>query len=268
MSHETDISFLDKPEALEITFPVVYSPFISLFGPRGQLAESVARRITVGENETVVCGFWSSSKDSPTILFFHGNGEVATDYDWIAQYYAQRNINLFVAEYRGYGSSTGKPTITNMVRDAHDIFNGFKRILEEEGYSSSHFLMGRSLGSIPAVELAYHYQEQFKGLIIESGAANNFQRLREFLTDEEKEKLHNSKFLNKEKIASVRIPTCIIHGEKDQLLPVKEGLELYEASGAEDKDILIIAGGDHNDLMSRGFEQYFNTIDKFVTRNS
>jgi alpha-beta hydrolase superfamily lysophospholipase len=268
MSHETDISFLDKPEALEMVFPVVYSPFFSLWGSRDTLTSPVTRRIKVGEDETIVCGFWGKGKDSPTILYFHGNGEVVTDYEWIAQYYMQRNINLFVADYRGYGRSTGKPTVTNMVHDAHDILKGFKRILDEEGYSSSHFLMGRSLGSIPAIELAYHYQEQFKGLIIESGSANNFQRLRDHLTEEEKEKLRTSRFLNKEKIASVRIPTCIIHGESDQLLPVKEGLELYENAGAEDKGILIIAGGDHNDLMAKGFDQYFEKIETFVTKNS
>ena len=267
MSHDTDLSFLDKPEALEMVFPVVYSQFYSLWGSRGKLAEPVARQIKIDDTTTIVCGFWRKQKDLPTILYFHGNGEVVTDYDWISQFYAQRNVNLFVADYRGYGMSTGKPTITNMVRDAHVILKGFKKILNEEDYSSSHFLMGRSLGSIPAIELAYHYQEQFKGLIIESGSANNFRLLLNYLNDSEKERLDNTPFLNKEKIKSVRIPTLIIHGEQDELLSVQEGLELYKSAGAEDKDVLIIADAGHNDLMVNGFEQYFSRIEQFIVPN-
>ena len=136
--------------------------------------------------------------------------------------------------------------------------------MEKEGYRLSLFLMGRSLGSIPAVELAYHYQGELKGLIIESGSANNFRHLWNHL--ESSERLLSEKFLNKEKIKSVLIPTCVIHGELDQIIPVQEGLELYEKAGAGVKDILIISGADHNDLIIRGHTQYFTKIEEFVKK--
>lgn len=138
--------------------------------------------------------------------------------------------------------SNGEPTVTNALRDCHAIFEGFRKLITEKGYKSSLFLMGRSLGSIPAVELAYHYQEQFKGLIIESGSPNNFRRLWDYLEASKREMLSGAKFLNKEKIKSILIHTCIIHGEFDQIIPVQKGSELYQNSGSADKDILIFPG--------------------------
>ena len=268
MSHETDISFLDRPEILEILFPIAYSPFYFQMASGDSLRNNTATYfIEVEAGVKIGCGFWARGKEFPTILYFHGNGETVGDYDWIAPFYIQKGVNLFVADYRGYGLSNGKPTITNLTRDAHTVFDGFKKIIEEEGYSSSLFLMGRSLGSIPAVELAYHLQDQLRGLIIESGSANNFRGFWSYLEASEVQKLLGTKFLNKEKIASVLIPTCIIHGEADQVLSVQEGLELYEWSGAVDKDILIIPGADHNDLMVIGHDQYFDKIEQFIKKN-
>ena len=267
MSHESDLSFLDRPEILEIVFPVVYSSFPFLAASTDSLHNAATHFIEVEEETRIGCGFWSSGKELPTILYFHGNGETVGDHDWLARSYTQIGINLFVADYRGYGLSNGKPTITNMIADSHEILQGFNKVIEEEGYESSLFLMGRSLGSIPAIELAYHYQDHFKGLIIESGSANNFRGLLDYLGVAARERLSGEEFLNKEKIASVLIPTCIIHGERDQIIQVQEGLELYERSGAGARDILIIQGAGHNDLMISGQEQYFSKIGEFVKKH-
>jgi hypothetical protein len=224
--------------------------------------------VEVEDGVSIGCALWARGKEFPTILYFHGNGETVRDHDWIAPFYLERGVNLFVADYRGYGQSDGRPTITNLMRDCHAVYRGLKGVIQQEGYRPSVFLMGRSLGSIPAVELAHHYQDELKGLIIESGAANNLRRLWGFLDDTEREMLSTGQFLNKDKIQTVRIPTCVIHGEHDQTLPVEEGIELYERSGAETKNILIIPDADHNDLMIRGHKQYFDTIEQFVSSNS
>jgi alpha-beta hydrolase superfamily lysophospholipase len=268
MSHDIDISFLDIPEILEVIFPVAYSPFLFRPPSRGSIPGADTYFVEVEEGVKVNCGLWTLGKEYPTVLYFHGNGEEVSDYEMIAQYYHKAGVNLFVADYRGYGLSNGKPTVTNMVADAHKVFREFKQILAANGYRSSIFLMGRSLGSIPVMEIAYHYQDELKGLIIESGSANNLRRLWGFLAEQEKEKITTGTFLNRVKIQTVTIPTLIIHGECDQILPVQEGLELFQQSGSKDKDILIIPGADHNDLMMRGQKQYFDKISEFIAHNS
>ena len=268
MSHESNLSFLDTPEILDVVFPIVYSPFHFFMAPAYSLPDTITRFIEVEQGIKIVCGFWVNGKELPTILYFHGNGEKVTDYNEIARFYIQRDVNLFVADYRGYGLSQGRPNITNMIRDAHSIFKGFGDIIKKEGYDSNIFLMGRSLGSISAVEIAYHYQDQLKGLIIESGTSTNFNRMWKHLVISEEDSVSSEKFLNRVKLKSITIPTLIIHGEYDQIIPVQEGLELYEKSGSVDKDILIISGAGHNDLMLRGHEEYFNKIEEFINENS
>ena len=77
-----------------------------------------------------------------------------------------------------------------------------------------------------------------------------------------------SLFLNKVKIRQVHHPTLIIHGEYDQLISVKEGEELYQSSGAQDKRILIIPRADHNDIMVVEQSLYFDTIEEFAKAHS
>ena len=261
-----DLSSLDRPEILEVIFPLVYSPFYSPDYLQFSSADVPGYSIEVEEGIKINCGFWVSGKEYPSVLYFHGNGETVASHDWIAPLYNQRGINLFVADYRGYGSSNGKPTISNMIGDAHTIFEGFSQIIRKEGFKRSLFLMGRSLGSMPAIELAFNYQDEIRGLIIESGTASNFRGLWNYLGITEREAIlsEESLFLNKVKIRQVRKPTLIIHGEYDQIISVKEGEELYQCSGAQDKRILIIPGADHNDVMMVNQSLYFDTIEEFV----
>jgi hypothetical protein len=103
-------------------------------------------------------------------------------------------------------------------------------------------------------------------LIIESGTASNFRRLWDYLGITKKEAIlsEESLFLNKVKIRQVHKPTLIIHGEYDQIIPIREGEELYGNSGAQDKRLLIIPGADHNDVMTVKQSLYFDTIEKFI----
>jgi pimeloyl-ACP methyl ester carboxylesterase len=261
-----DLSFLDRPEILETLFPIAYSPYDIPDFLRDSPSDLPTYAIEVEERIRIVCGFWVASKDCPSILYFHGNGETVGSHEWIAPLYLQKGINLFVTDYRGYGSSDGKPTISNMIADTAPIFNSFQEMICKEGFRDSIFVMGRSLGSVPSIETALNYQDRVQGLIVESGAANNFRRLWEYVGDggvgttsgEE------SPLLNKVKIRRIMKPTLIIHSEYDQIIPVSEGKELHENSGAEDKRILIIPGAGHNDIMMVDQGTYFNTIEEFI----
>lgn len=261
-----DLSFLDRPEILETLFPVAYSPYDLPDFLRDSPPDLPTYSIEVEERVRIVCGFWVAGKNCPSILYFHGNGETVASHEWIAPLYLQKGINLFVADFRGYGSSDGKPTISNMITDTNPIFKGFQEIIGREGFRDSIFVMGRSLGSVPAIETTLNYQDRIRGLIVESGAANNFRRLREYVGDGGigTSSGEESPLLNKVKIRQITKPTLIIHSEYDQIIPVSEGKELHENSGAVDKRILIIPGAGHNDIMMAAQETYFSTIEEFI----
>ena len=78
-----------------------------LFHPRPEWRESHAgnasRDLLITVEEEVVIGsrLHSAGKSMPTILFFHGNGEIVADYDELGQLYQRIGINFFAVDYRG-----------------------------------------------------------------------------------------------------------------------------------------------------------------------
>jgi len=213
------------------------------------------------------CRFYQAGRDRPTILFFHGNGEIVTDYDDIATLYNQKNINLLVTDYRGYGFSDGSPTIANLLTDAKNIFSRAKKWLKEKGFTKNLYVMGRSLGSISAIEVAKEYQNDLTGLIVESGSATNFRSLltmHGLVSADHPIWKEGNNFFSKEKIRRINIPTLIIHAEQDGIIPVQEAKILYENSGANSKKLIVIPRADHNNLMYAALELYFKSISEFI----
>ncbi len=259
-----ELSALDRPEILQFIFYPRRDLFTGFTTPN-----VLSGSIPVDEGVSISYRFYFGNRKHPNILFFHGNGEIASDYAAIGSIFNQVGLNLFVADYRGYGSSSGTPTLSNMIKDAHLIFEGFKQALKEKEFSGSTFLMGRSLGSASAIELAYHYQTQLKGLIIESGFANIFNLFDylgfplESLGIEVPDTPSSLRL-----IRNIAVPTLVIHGEYDQIVPLAEGKFLYSNIAARDKRLLIIPGVDHNTIFLGGMEQYLKALRDFVTDHS
>jgi alpha-beta hydrolase superfamily lysophospholipase len=163
---QIDYSKMDRPEILMFLFHPRpewgdYQPETSA----GDMLIQVEKEVAVGAR------LHKAGKNNPCILFFHGNGEIVADYNDIGPLYTKMGINFLVADYRGYGRSSGRPTITAMMRDAHVIFEYVQGWLNERGFAGPLIAMGRSLGSASALELAAHYSNDIDGLIIESGFA-------------------------------------------------------------------------------------------------
>ncbi|MCK4387981.1 MAG: alpha/beta hydrolase [Dehalococcoidia bacterium] len=257
MAEQLDYSILDQPEVLSF-----------IFFPRKDVTEAPANAsdylIPVDKDVSISCRFYVHSQRAPSMIYFHGNGEVVSDYDHIAPIYTQLGINLFVADYRGYGASQGRPTFSNMISDALAIFKAFADILNENHYSNDILVMGRSLGSAPAIEIAYHHQEQLKGLVIESGFASVINLLLHLGLPTESLGLNDTEFPNLAKMRTITIPTLIIHGEYDSLIPATEGKALFENAASSNKNMVIIPNAEHNDIMLVGMELYFKAIKQFI----
>ena len=56
----------------------------------------------------------------------------------------------------------------------------------------------------------------------------------------------------------------MIHGAKDTLIPPNHGTALYKASPVDDKELLIIEGGSHNNVAVVQLQKYFGAIRRFV----
>ena len=89
---------------------------------------------------------YGSNPGCPTIVYFHGNGEVANDHDDVAALYFQAGANLLVVEFRGYGKSNGEPTLTTLMSDARAAAALAHELLDERGFSPERFVMGAAWG--------------------------------------------------------------------------------------------------------------------------
>ena len=270
-SVSSDYSVLDRPEVLAF-----------LFHPRPELAATprsaetatgdpspVDILIPVTTDVAIGARFHMAHPSGGNILFFHGNGEIVADYDDLAPIFNQMEINFLAVDYRGYGRSSGKPTVSAMMHDCHIIFDFVQTWLQRHNFSGPLILMGRSLGSASVLELAAAYARSIDGLIVESGFAYAGPLLELLGIDLETLGFKEEKgFGNIDKIRKFDKPTLIIHAEFDHIIPFSDGKALYKACPSSDKSFLKIAGANHNDIFMRGLNQYLSAIKKLAAASS
>ncbi|NHJ24189.1 MAG: hypothetical protein EAX89_06420 [Candidatus Lokiarchaeota archaeon] len=204
----------------------------------------------------------------PTILFFHGNGEVALDYIFAAPTFFECNVNLAVMDYRGYGFSTGEPYYTCLISDAIPIYNAFKTWAEEYGLLKSFFIQGRSLGSVCASEIGANNPEDVKGIIIESGFASLYNMMTAIFRVESSQLTPNSvaKYSNEIRVRNFKRPTLVIHGTEDYIIPYTEGELLYKnLPESIEKNLILIEGVGHNSI-SINNDIYFTAFKDFISK--
>lgn len=239
-----------------------------LFHPRKEWEPPTAgasdHAIPVSANVRLVCRSYPARPSSPIVLYFHGNGEVVADYDGIAHLFQELDLNLFVAEYRGYGGSTGAPSFTTLFTDAEAIFRYVADMARSADRPRSIFVMGRSLGSVPALALAYAHPDVIRGLIIESGfgsPARLLSYMKMPLADDEAAQVEEA---SQRIVRGVTVPTLLIHGANDLLVPISEAQYLHDDLGSKEKTLFVIPRAAHNNLLNVSEQRYFWAIDRFL----
>ena len=257
-----DYAVLDRPEILLVVFHPRKEWIVSGIETPGQ-------DVLIPVEEGIVVGsrFHITDRSAPNVIFFHGNGEIVADYDDLGTVYNRMDINFLVVDYRGYGQSTGEPTITAMMRDCHVIFDFVKEWLLRNSHTGPIILMGRSLGSASALELAARYKDQIGGLIVESGfayAGPLLQMLGINVAALGFNEEHG--FRNVDKIRSFDNPTLIIHAERDHIIPFSEGQTLFDSCQSTDKTLLKIPEANHNNIFLRGSSEYLRAVKALADR--
>lgn len=229
------------------------------FFPRATTPDPAHRRtIDVGDAQ-LSCSYYDH--DAPvTLLHFHGNGEVVADWEDVFPTIAKElGLNLLLAEYRGYGGSTGEPLLGKMLKDAHKI---------AEEIPGPFIAFGRSVGSIFAVELVSH--PRIKAMILESGIADVRQRILLRLRPEELgvgqasfDEVFANELDHQKKLGSYSAPLLLLHTENDGLVEVEHAhLNARWAQGSVEN--VIFERGDHNSIFFYNQSAYIQAITDFV----
>lgn len=250
---------IDHPHVLTVLF----HPRPDAVGESGSSARLVSVPV---EPDTSVAGrLYIARRESPLLLYFHGNGEIASDYEDLAPLYSDLDITLLVMDYRGYGMSDGLPTGSNLLADAVTIYQALDGICRANDLQPvQYYVMGRSLGSAAAIEIAARAGNRLAGLVVESGFADTFPLVARLGVRVQHADEDRDGFGNLRKISQITTRTLVIHGEEDSLIPISDAEELYNRSAARDKRLVRIPEGEHNDLMVVGMREYFGAIRDFV----
>lgn len=222
--------------------------------------------VPVGDGISISCRFFFGDKKNVNVLFFHGNGELAGEYEEIGRAFNDTGVNLFVADYRGYGGSGGRPTVSLMIKDAHLIGGWLNRFLEDKGYTGSRFVMGRSLGSASAIDLASGHPDWYRGVVIESGfcdVSDLLGRLGAVLTQPGRKEAVAPGF---DRVMKISLPALIIHGEYDSIVPLAEGEKIYRNIASQEKRLVIVPDADHNTIFAEGTDLYLRELAAFVNK--
>ena len=223
-------------------------------------------KFDVEENITLGGYMYEKEKDVPTILLFHGNGELAEHYKSIAPMYFDCNVNLAVIDFRGYGFSTGKPYFSSLLKDALPVYQKFEEWISKNKFLQSFFIMGRSLGSACAAEIGSHNPTHVKGIIFESGFASVYNMMTGLFRVSSPNLTPGSliKYSNETRVRKFKKPTLIIHGTADFIVPFKEGQILFNNLPEISKKFIPIQGAGHNNILM--FQDlYFNSVREFVS---
>jgi len=173
-----------------------------------------------------------------TILYSHGNAEDLGLIAPVLERIHHWGFSVFGYDYRGYGTSQGRPS----ERGAYaDIDAAYTYLTERLAIPPERIILyGRSVGGGPAVDLAV--RRRVGGLILESAFVSAFRVLTRVPL------LPCDEFRNLDKIKHVSCPVLVMHGLEDDIVPVTHGRRLFGAA-PEPKRALWVEGAGHNDFM-------------------
>jgi len=251
---------MPKPRTM-LDHPIVSSRY---FFPRRESIDD-PWWVQAADSSRLACYYQVEDPDAPTVIYFHGNGEVVADYlpgfpDWLCG----AGYNVLLAEYRGYGMSEGTPAIVSMLDDVVPIIDSL-RIADRRVV-----LFGRSIGSLFALH-GISQRPQVLGLIIESGLADLTEKFRERISPQELGMSESeiagelSKYFDcAAKLRGFHGKTLILHARRDELVPVSHAEMLY-ASAPEPKHLKIFDRGGHNDILAVNESEYMKVVEEFLS---
>jgi fermentation-respiration switch protein FrsA (DUF1100 family) len=196
------------------------------------------------------------------LLYCHGNGEhVAYVAPVAEELRSSLDVAVFVFDYRGYGRSEGTANEAGVLADAQAAHHW---LVERSGVAPEQIvLMGRSIGGAVAVDLAD--QHASRALILESTFTSMPDVAARLHWWAPVRWLMRTQLNSAEKISRFHGSLLQSHGSIDELVPLSNGKQLFDAAQTSDKEFLVFEGLGHNDYPP---DDYYQRLREFVDRIS
>jgi len=169
---------------------------------------------------------WFIKKDLnrfKTILIFHGNAGNLFNRVYKLNELNKLDVNILLISWRGFSGNKGKPTEKNLYHDAEEAVKWLNNL----GVVSKNIILyGESLGTGVATEIGK--SNIFGGIILESPFTSIANAAKIYYPYLPVNIILKDRYNSIGKIKNIKTPILIMHGKKDNIVPQKMGLELYE----------------------------------------
>ncbi|WP_035990453.1 alpha/beta hydrolase [Leptolyngbya sp. KIOST-1] len=194
-------------------------------------------KIAVTDRERISALYLPNPTARYTLLYSHGNAEDLGDIRPVLERLHRWGFSVLAYDYRGYGTSDGRPSAANAYADIEAAYNYLTGAL---GKAPAQILpYGRSVGSGPSTALATDHP--VAGLILESAFTSVFRVVVPFPL------LPFDRFPNLDRLPRLGSPVLVMHGYADQVIPIHHGKTLYEAALTPKQSLWVDTAG-HNDF--------------------
>jgi uncharacterized protein len=193
------------------------------------------------DNLNLIQFFPGDSVRRGVVLYFHGNKENINHYAKYAVNFTKYGYEVWMADYPGYGKTTGKFTEENVYMQAREVYKLANTKFEED----SVIVYGKSLGSGIAAWLAS--RKPCKRLILETPYFSIPDLFSHYASIYPVESLSKFKFPTGEYLKDVKVPITIFHGTDDWIIPYRHAAKLKKVLKPGD-EFITIGKGLHNNL--------------------
>jgi hypothetical protein len=229
------------------------APAFAVPSPPPVPLEEVRLELGSGGGEVIGWAFEhppDAERDRPrtAVVFFHGNGENLATMQLAGLYddFERLGVHFLAVDYPGYGRSRGTPSEASLVAAGEAGLAWLERRFPD----SPKAVAGWSLGAAVAVQVARRQGARVDRLALLSAwddltslAAAHFPR---WLVSMGLPDRYDSLAAAPE----IAAPTLMIHGTRDQIIPIVHGERLYAAFGERARMVRVPDAG-HNDLLAR-----------------
>jgi fermentation-respiration switch protein FrsA (DUF1100 family) len=213
-------------------------------------------------NGWFVPGPGSEPDSHAVMIWFHGNaGNIGHRVENLLRFHDELGVSVFIFDYREYGRSEGSVSEEGTYRDAEAALDVVK---SRTGLPAARILyFGRSLGAAVAVELALKAPP--RALILETPMTSIREMARTHYPYLPVGPLIRTEYDSLAKIGKIRVPLLILHGDRDEIVPIDQGRRLFEAANPP-KEFYAIPGASHNDTYVVGGPPYWEAWKRFLAR--
>jgi pimeloyl-ACP methyl ester carboxylesterase len=196
-----------------------------------------------------------------TILLSHGNGANVSYMSGYINLLLDSGASVFAYDYRGYGRSTGEPTLEGVVDDAVAAYD----FLLQQGVQAKNIVAaGLSLGTGVSCQLAQ--RREVSGMILMAAYTDLMRVGRErlaWLRLYPDPSFPSQMLDSRTALSKVHPKTLIIHGAKDTLISIQHALDLKKHAVGE-LDLMVVPDGDHNNLLHVATPAMLERIRQFI----